>query len=65
MDQATEEGYSPEYVADCILKAVLKQKKDIVIAPFVPKCAIYLRVLCPSLYFWIMQKRARKTDKKE
>ena len=65
MDQATEEGYSPEYVANYILKAVLKQEKDVVIAPFVPKCAIYLRVVCPSLYFWIMHKRARKTAKKE
>lgn len=65
MDQATQQGYSSEYVANCTLKAVLKEEKDIVISPFVPKCAIYLRTLWPSLYFWIMHKRARKTAKNE
>lgn len=60
MDKNTQEGYSPEYVADRILKAVLKEEKDVFIAPFIPKCAVYLRTLCPSLYFWIMQKRAKK-----
>ncbi|OAD62781.1 Dehydrogenase/reductase SDR family protein 7-like [Eufriesea mexicana] len=63
MDKATQEGYSPEYVADCILKAVLKEEKDVTIAPFTPKFAMYLRTLCPSLYFWAMQKRAKKTAK--
>ncbi|CAK9821949.1 Dehydrogenase/reductase SDR family protein 7-like [Anthophora retusa] len=65
MDKTTQEGYSPEYVAQCILKAVLKQEKDVVIASYSPKVAIYLRTLCPSLYFWIMQKRARKAAKEE
>lgn len=60
MDKTTESGYQPKYVAECILKSVLKQKKEIIIAPLVPKCAIILRTLFPSLYFWIMQKRARK-----
>ena len=65
MDKTTEEGYSPEYVADCILKAVLKQEKDVIVSSFTPKVAIYLRTLCPSLYFWIMYKRAKKSEKEE
>uniref|UniRef100_V9IEH1 Dehydrogenase/reductase SDR family protein 7-like n=1 Tax=Apis cerana TaxID=7461 RepID=V9IEH1_APICE len=65
MDKTIQEGYYPEYVADRILKAVLKEEKDILITPFIPKAAMYLRTLCPSLYFWIMQKRAKKTKKKE
>lgn len=63
MDKATQEGYSPEYVADRILKAVLKEEKDVIITPFIPKFAVYLRTLCPSLYFWAMQKRAKKAAK--
>lgn len=60
MDKTTESGFEPEYVAECILKSILKQEKEVTIAPFAPKCAIILRTLYPSLYFWIMQKRARK-----
>ncbi|KAL6255895.1 hypothetical protein P5V15_013136 [Pogonomyrmex californicus] len=60
MDKTTENGYEPKYVAKCILKSVLKQEKEIIIAPFSPKCAIILRTLLPSLFFWIMQKRAKK-----
>nr|XP_033321754.1 dehydrogenase/reductase SDR family protein 7-like [Megalopta genalis] len=63
MDKSTEEGYSTEYVAERILKAILKDEKDVIIATFTPKIAIYLRTLCPSLYFWIMHKRARKSEK--
>lgn len=50
MDKTIQEGYYPEYVADRILKAVLKEEKDILITPFIPKAAMYLRTLCPSLY---------------
>jgi len=60
MDKTTESGFQPKYVAECILKSVLKQEKEVTIASFSPKCAIILRTLFPSLYFWIMQKRARK-----
>lgn len=65
MDKTIQEGYHPEYVANRILKAVLKEEKDILITPFIPKAAMFLRILCPSLYFWIMQKRAKKTKEKE
>jgi len=60
MDKTTESGFQPKYVAECILKSVLKQEKEVTIASFLPKCAIILRTLFPSCYFWIMQKRARK-----
>ncbi|XP_006609712.1 dehydrogenase/reductase SDR family protein 7-like isoform X2 [Apis dorsata] len=65
MDKTIQEGYYPKYVAERILKAVLKEEKDILITPFIPKAAMYLRTLCPSLYFWIMQKRAKNTKEKE
>lgn len=59
MDKTTENGYQPEFVAERILKSVLKQEKEVTIAPFSPKAAIVLRTLFPSLFFWIMQKRAK------
>ncbi|GAB1868246.1 Dehydrogenase/reductase SDR family protein 7-like [Camponotus japonicus] len=59
MDKTTENGYQPEFVAECILKSVLKQEKEVTIAPFSPKATIVLRTLFPSLFFWIMQKRAK------
>ncbi|XP_066599516.1 dehydrogenase/reductase SDR family protein 7-like [Prorops nasuta] len=63
MDEATEKGYTPEFVADQVLKAVLKKEKDLVVATFTPKVAILLRTVFPSIYFWIMQKRAKKLKK--
>lgn len=63
MDKATEQGYSSEYVAQKVLKAVLRKEKDVIIAPIAPKCAILIRSLFPSFYFWLMKKRARKLAK--
>lgn len=65
MDAATEQGYSPEYVAKKVLKAVLRKEKDVIIAPMTPRYAILLRSLVPSLYFWIMEKRAKKLAKEK
>ncbi|RLU19419.1 hypothetical protein DMN91_007976 [Ooceraea biroi] len=63
MDKTTESGYQADYVAQCILKSILHQQKEITVAPLAPKAAIILRTLFPSLFFWIMQRRARKLDK--
>lgn len=60
MDAATEAGAHPDTVARQILSEVVKCSPDVVIAPLAPRVAQYLRVLCPSLYFWIMARRARK-----
>lgn len=63
MDATTENGYEPEYVAECILRSVLEQEKEITIAPFTSKAAIVLRTLFPSVYFYIMKQRAKKGAK--
>ncbi|XP_015594472.1 dehydrogenase/reductase SDR family protein 7-like [Cephus cinctus] len=65
MDETTEKGYSPKYVSDKILNAVLKEEREITIATFTPKAAIYLRTVLPSIYFWIMQKRGKNLAKQE
>lgn len=63
MDDATAHGTDPMEMARYILQAVLKDKKDVIICDFAPKLAYYIRFLCPSLYFWIMTKRAQKLSK--
>lgn len=60
MDQTTEKGYRPEYVAGKIAQAVVGQSKEEVISPMVPKIAILLRKYFPSLYFLIMAHRFEK-----
>lgn len=63
MDDATAHGTDPIEMANYILQAVLKDKKDVIICDLAPKLAYYIRFLCPSLYFWIMSKRAQKLSK--
>uniref|UniRef100_A0A182NM29 Dehydrogenase/reductase SDR family protein 7-like n=1 Tax=Anopheles dirus TaxID=7168 RepID=A0A182NM29_9DIPT len=60
MDAATASGASAEDTAQSILKAIVRDDKDIMLAPIAPKAAYCLRHLMPSLYFWIMKKRAEK-----
>lgn len=60
MDETTAGGYPPEYVAEQILNGVVLKDKEMVIATAGPRYAIFLRSLFPSMFFWIMEKRANK-----
>lgn len=60
MDESTNHGYLPEYVADEILKAILRGDHEITIASFTQKIAILLRAIFPSIYFRIMEHRMKK-----
>lgn len=60
MDKATEEGKDPDCIAEDIVKAVVQKKKEVVLATFLPQVAIFLRKYLPSLYFYVMAKRAKK-----
>lgn len=59
-DSETASGMSPEKVSEDILKAVLMQEKDVVIAPLFLRLVTKLRHFLPEVYFWAMQKRAKK-----
>jgi hypothetical protein len=61
MDSATASGYKSEYVAEKVLSAVAQGREELIIAPVVPRLAILVRTLTPSLYFWMMGRRARNT----
>uniref|UniRef100_A0A182RN17 Dehydrogenase/reductase SDR family protein 7-like n=1 Tax=Anopheles funestus TaxID=62324 RepID=A0A182RN17_ANOFN len=60
MDAATASGASAEDSAAGILKAIARDEKDIIMAPIAPRAAYWLRHAMPSVYFWIMKKRAEK-----
>uniref|UniRef100_A0A182JWG1 Dehydrogenase/reductase SDR family protein 7-like n=1 Tax=Anopheles christyi TaxID=43041 RepID=A0A182JWG1_9DIPT len=60
LDPTTAGGASPEDTASSILKAILRDEKDIMLAPIAPRAAYWLRHLMPPVYFWIMKKRAAK-----
>lgn len=62
VDTATASGYTPEYVSKKILSAIVDSKKELTIAPVIIRLAITIRTLSPSLYFWIMERRARNNS---
>ncbi|XP_053675475.1 dehydrogenase/reductase SDR family protein 7-like [Anopheles nili] len=62
MDAATAGGASADDTARSILKAIARDEKDLMLAPFAPRAAYWLRHLMPPVYYWIMQKRAEKLD---
>ncbi|XP_033225495.1 dehydrogenase/reductase SDR family protein 7-like [Belonocnema kinseyi] len=61
MDEATQQGYPAENVAEEVLKSMLNGSKDVTISTCSPKIAILIRTLFPSFYFWIMEVRAKKS----
>lgn len=63
MDKATESGMAPEEVAELVLKAVKYGQPDVLIAPFTHRAIVILRAIAPSLFFYIMAKRAKKQQR--
>ncbi|XP_048408650.1 dehydrogenase/reductase SDR family member 7B isoform X2 [Stegostoma tigrinum] len=63
MDKKTAEGYEPCVVAEAVLRAVCRGRKDVLLAGLLPTAAVYLRTLIPSLFFPIMAARAKKERK--
>ncbi|XP_078414725.1 dehydrogenase/reductase SDR family member 7B isoform X3 [Cetorhinus maximus] len=63
MDKSTAEGSEPCVVAEAVLTAVCRRKKDVLLAGLLPTVAVYMRTLIPSLFFPIMAARAKKERK--
>ena len=59
-----ETGMSTSYVAHQIERSITGQYKEVTLAPFIHKAVIYIRTICPSLYFLIMRIRASQGRKK-
>jgi dehydrogenase/reductase SDR family protein 7B len=64
MTRNIETGLSSEYVAERVFKAVQNREKDLVISPLIPKIAIFLRYLTPTIYFFIMRRMGRAYNKR-
>ena len=60
MDSTTAKGMPPEYVAQRIVGAIARQQQDLILAPIHHLLSVYLRVLTPSLFNFIMRIRARR-----
>ncbi|XP_063972410.1 dehydrogenase/reductase SDR family protein 7-like [Diachasmimorpha longicaudata] len=65
MDKTIQQGYSPKYVAEEILSATLRESSEVTVAPLLPRVAQFIRYVSPSLYFLIMERRAKKLAKGE
>ncbi|XP_067013660.2 dehydrogenase/reductase SDR family protein 7-like [Anabrus simplex] len=63
MDSTTAGGYAPAYVANQVLQAIADEKNEVILSPVSPRLAILIRTLTPSLYFWLMENRARRQNK--
>lgn len=63
LDQTTAEGILPQEAAEKIITAVVRGQKELVLASCTAKIAMYLRLLCPNLYFYLMEKRAAREQK--
>ena len=58
LDDATASGMSPDAAAGAILRMVISRDPELVLAPFFHRIIAVIRVLFPSLFFWIMKRRA-------
>lgn len=61
IDANQKSGVSPEKVADDIYRAVLADQKDIVLAPIHHIAIQWLRLICPPIYYFAMEKQARRS----
>ena len=52
-------GIKPRDFANGVLRAVLDDEKDVIIAQLYARGAYWLNFLCPSLIYWLMINRAR------
>uniref|UniRef100_A0A8C7E555 Dehydrogenase/reductase SDR family member 7B n=2 Tax=Naja naja TaxID=35670 RepID=A0A8C7E555_NAJNA len=64
MDKSTREGKTAADVARLVLDAVGEKRKEVLVGlGFLPALAVYLRPLCPNVFFTFMARRARKEKK--
>jgi dehydrogenase/reductase SDR family protein 7B len=57
-DTNVTQGASSMDMANSILRAILNDEKDPVICSFKVRVAVWLRFICPPIYFMIMNQRA-------
>merc|ERR1739838_197724 len=63
-DENNERGMDVDVVADLIVQAIIKQHNEVNIAPIHHKIAMFIRLVSPDLYFWIIKKRSEVNKNK-
>lgn len=58
MDPETASGQKPDEYASEMFRAILREDKEIIPLKFIP--VLWLRAMCPSIYFQAMKQRAQK-----
>ena len=53
-------GYSPNYVAQVIIKGVYEEKKELFISVLLHRAAVWIRFFSPNLCHYLMGTRAQK-----
>ncbi|KAF0296872.1 Dehydrogenase/reductase SDR family protein 7-like [Amphibalanus amphitrite] len=59
LDATTASGMSTDEAADRVLDALLHHRPETLISPLKDRLAVLLRHLVPSVFFWLMERRAR------
>lgn len=63
LDQTTATGMKPRSCAIAVFDAIVRGDREVVLAPLIHRIMIAVRVLCPWLYFVIMNHRASSAKK--
>lgn len=58
MDPETAAGQKPQEYAYKAVRAILREDKEMIPLKFIP--VVWLRSLCPTIYFQAMKQRAQK-----
>ena len=53
-----ENAMSSEYCAHHIERAITCGRKEVLLAPLLHRIVVYLRTLCPPIYYTVMKMRA-------
>lgn len=61
MDSSTAAGFSAGYVAERIVDTIVNKDNELIISQFMGHFAILVRRTIPSLYFYLVARRAAKT----
>ncbi|XP_050664488.1 dehydrogenase/reductase SDR family protein 7-like [Leptidea sinapis] len=61
MDKSTAQGFTAEYTATKIIDMIVNKDNELIVSQCIPRLAIFLRHTIPSLYFWLMARRANPT----
>ena len=62
-DEDHTDGYSPNYVAQVIINGIYDRKKELFISVLLHRVAVWLRFFSPTLFHYLMLKRAQSKSK--